>query len=75
MTTIYTAKKNNVDWDTIVSNIQLGKSKNIPAALIFEDVIPSTAELVILLPHNNENLNIKLDFRKSITDNANIFYT
>ena len=75
LTTIYTAKKNNVDWDTIVSNIQLGKSKNIPAALIFEDVIPSTAELVILLPHNNENLNIKLDFRKSITDNANIFYT
>ncbi len=72
--TVYDARKNNMDWETIREKLELGKEKNIPSALLFEELYPKEAKIVLKLSNEDTTESVKLDFRKPFTDIANDFY-
>jgi len=74
ISTIYTAKKNNVDWETIIEKLEIGKQKGMTAAKIFDKINPDKAKLYLNLPYLDTNYDVTVDFRKSLTDNANEYY-
>ncbi|OLS29264.1 MAG: hypothetical protein HeimC2_01110 [Candidatus Heimdallarchaeota archaeon LC_2] len=72
--TVYDARKNNMEWDVIREKLELGKEKNIASALLFEDLFPKEAVIVLKLSNDETSESVKVDFRKPYTDIANEFY-
>jgi predicted ribosome quality control (RQC) complex YloA/Tae2 family protein len=76
LTTILQARRSDVTWEDITSKLSLAKEKEIPSALILEKLEPRTKTIVVnLLDQESGNIeSIELDFTKTITDSANLFY-
>lgn len=67
---IQQARKKNIDWDTILEKLELGKKKGMKAAQLIEHVNPNTATIQLRL----DDERITIDFRKSVAENADEFY-
>ncbi len=76
LSTIITARRNNVTWDLIEEKLALAKEKNIPSGKIYNSVNKKTAAVKVELPdlESDDIYNLGLDIRLSIADNANLFY-
>ncbi|MFV2015443.1 MAG: NFACT RNA binding domain-containing protein, partial [Candidatus Heimdallarchaeota archaeon] len=74
ITTVYEARKKNMDWETITEKLELGKQKKIASAFIFHELLPKQAKLVMNLSMDGINESVIVDFRKSLADNANSYY-
>ncbi|MDH5645920.1 MAG: ribosome rescue protein RqcH, partial [Candidatus Heimdallarchaeota archaeon] len=72
--TVYQAKKNNLKWDDISNRLQIGKDKRIASALLYDSLIPKEAKIILTLPVESETITVSVDFRKSLVENANLFY-
>lgn len=76
--TVYSARRNNMDWGDIEERLNLGKTKNIASAVIFDSLEPKNAKLVMSLKLDPESSDtptmVKVDFRKSLADNSNGHY-
>ncbi len=68
--TIQEARKKNIDWDTILEKIEMGRKKGIKSARLIHQINPNTAEITLKL----DNKMITIDFRKSVSENADEFY-
>ena len=68
---IQQARKKNIDWETILEKIELGKKKGMKSAKLIESINPNTAEIRLKL--NGET--VTLDFRRSVAENADKFYS
>ncbi|MHA2501789.1 MAG: ribosome rescue protein RqcH [Candidatus Kariarchaeaceae archaeon] len=75
ISTVYNAKKNNMPWDTIIEKLEIGKGKGMAAALLLDRVVPDQAKLFLNLENADQKYSVAVDFRKSLTDNANHLYT
>ncbi len=67
LSTIRDARQQSLSWDEITKRLDEGKSKQIPAALIFVKIDKHAGRLHIKL----DELVLTLDFRLSAADNAN----
>ncbi|MCE7735321.1 MAG: fibronectin-binding domain-containing protein [Candidatus Heimdallarchaeota archaeon] len=74
ITTVYEARRKNMEWETIAEKLDLGKEKKIPSAMIFQELLPKQAKLVMNLAMEGIEESVIVDFRKSLTDNANSYY-
>ncbi|MHA2028002.1 MAG: ribosome rescue protein RqcH [Candidatus Kariarchaeaceae archaeon] len=74
ISTVYEARRKNIEWETINEKLELGKEKNIASALIFKELLPKQAKLVMNLSMEGVQQDVVVDFRKSLTENANAFY-
>ncbi|MCK4896333.1 MAG: NFACT family protein, partial [Candidatus Heimdallarchaeota archaeon] len=76
LTTIVTARQNDVPWDNIVEKLELARDKGIPSAAIFEKINPKTKQLWLSLLNEKigEKESIELDFTLTLVESANIFY-
>ncbi|MHA1214573.1 MAG: ribosome rescue protein RqcH [Candidatus Hodarchaeales archaeon] len=70
LSTIVTARKNNLDWDEIKRRMAQAKAKKIPSALILEKIHVDRGTVEIKL----ESEKIEVDFRKTASELANEFY-
>lgn len=67
--TIRDARERNIPWDEIISKIEEGKRQGNVEAQMIKEIIPDEGRIVI-----DFNSGISLDFRISITENANNLY-
>ncbi|MHA1201530.1 MAG: ribosome rescue protein RqcH [Candidatus Heimdallarchaeaceae archaeon] len=76
LTTIVTARQNDVPWDNIIKKLELAREKGIPSAVILEKISPKTKQLWINLfnEKTDEKEIIELDFTLSLVETANLFY-
>ena len=76
LSTIISARRTNVPWDLIEEKLALAKEKNIPSGKLFTSVNKRTAAVKVQLPdlESGEQYLLDLDIRRSIADNANLFY-
>ncbi|HDQ60071.1 MAG TPA: fibronectin-binding domain-containing protein [Candidatus Woesearchaeota archaeon] len=66
---ILEARENDVEWEQILQKIEEGKRTGNRSAILIKEISPSQGTLVLDL-----NSGIQLDFKKGVTDNANILY-
>ena len=75
LTTILKARRSDVPWEEILAKLSIAKEKKIPSAMILERLEPKTKTIVVKLLDETENSElIELDFTKTITESANLFY-
>jgi predicted ribosome quality control (RQC) complex YloA/Tae2 family protein len=76
LTTIVTARQNDIPWSEIEEKIAVGKKKGIPSAEILEKLEAKNKKLWIKLRDETKNIEevIELDFTLSVADSANGFY-
>ena len=75
ISTVYDARKKNMSWEEIQDRLEIGKQKNISSAKLLEELIPKEGKLKLMLADELGNHRVEVDFRKSLTDNANTYYT
>ena len=68
--TIQEARKRKIEWPVIIDKLNKAKEMNIPSALIFKALKPDQAILVVEV----NGVEFNLDFRKSLTQNADQYY-
>ncbi len=68
--TVLNARKNGMDWKEITTRLEKGKEKGINEAIIFDQIYPKEAKIGVKL----DDQKIKLDFRKTVVENANEIY-
>ena len=66
---IKNAREKNISWDEIISKINQKKSEGNKEARLVKQILPS--EGIIVIGYTPE---IRLDFTKNVTDNANLLY-
>ncbi len=76
LSTILQARRSDVPWEEILSKLSLAKEKKIPSAIIMEKLEPRTKTIIVkLLDEESGNFElVELDFTKTITESANLFY-
>lgn len=74
ISTVYEARKKNMAWEEIENRLLTGKGKGIESALLFNSLIIKEGLMKLDLPANGEKRIVKIDFRKSLTENANGYY-
>jgi predicted ribosome quality control (RQC) complex YloA/Tae2 family protein len=74
ISTIYEARKGKMSWDDIIKRLETGKEKGITSAMLFDSLLIEEAKLILSLPYNESNQLVKVDFRESLTENANIYF-
>ncbi|MHA1590870.1 MAG: ribosome rescue protein RqcH, partial [Candidatus Heimdallarchaeaceae archaeon] len=76
LTTIVTARQNDVPWDKIVEKLELAREKGIPSATILEKISHKTKQLWLNLLNEKtgEKEIIELDFTLPLVESANLFY-
>ncbi len=76
LTTIVTARQNDVPWDNIVEKLELAREKGIPSASILEKINHKTKQLWLNLLNEKtgEKEIIELDFTLALVESANLFY-
>ena len=76
LTTILQARRSDVPWEEIMGKLTYAKEKDISSAKILEKIEPRSKCIVLKLldEETNNYESIELDFTKSITDSANLFY-
>jgi predicted ribosome quality control (RQC) complex YloA/Tae2 family protein len=67
---INSAREKNISWRDITKKIEEGKSKGNKEALLIKEIFPERAIVVV-----NIGDGVELDFRVSVTDIANDYYT
>ncbi len=72
--TIYNARKNNMPWEDIIEKLEYARSKGMAAGKIYNRVLISEGLLELKLPVEDNEVVLKVDFRKSLADNANMLY-
>ncbi|MEM2109177.1 MAG: ribosome rescue protein RqcH [Candidatus Odinarchaeota archaeon] len=68
--TIQEARKKKIEWSVIIDKLNKAREMNIPSALIFKTLKPDQAILVVEV----NGVEFNLDFRKSLTWNADQYY-
>jgi len=68
---ILNAKNKGYNWEEITQKLLKAKNEKINEVEFFENIDPSTNQLIIKI----ENENVSLDLRRSIGENANIIYS
>ncbi|MHA2090854.1 MAG: NFACT RNA binding domain-containing protein, partial [Candidatus Kariarchaeaceae archaeon] len=63
-----------MSWDDIIKRLETGKEKGITSAMLVESLLIEEAKLILSLPYNESNQLVKVDFRQSLTENANIYF-
>ncbi len=71
---VYEARRNKMKWEDIISRLELGKEKGIPSARLFHSLQIKEATMKLELPNMGNSRVVTVDFRKSLTDNANEYY-
>ncbi|MHA1464486.1 MAG: ribosome rescue protein RqcH, partial [Candidatus Heimdallarchaeaceae archaeon] len=76
LTTIITARQNDVSWDNIIEKLELARDQGIPSAAILEKISPKTKQLWLSLLNEKtgEKEIIELDFTLALVESANSFY-
>ncbi len=76
LTTIVTARQNDVPWDKIIEKLELARDKGILSAEILEKINPKTKQLWLNLLNEKtgEKEIVELDFTLTLVDGANLFY-
>jgi predicted ribosome quality control (RQC) complex YloA/Tae2 family protein len=75
LSTIYNARKNKTPWEEIISKLNIAKVRGMKSAQIIDEIKPNQAKVVVKLKNEDKEFKLPLDFRKSINDLANDFYT
>ena len=68
---ILEAKEKGYQWEEINTKLEEAKMKNLNGTEFFDSVIPSTNQLLIKI----NNINVYIDLKKSIGENANDIYS
>ncbi len=68
--TVKQAREKKIEWSEIISKLNKAKEMGIPSALIFKELKQDKAELTVEV----NNIIFNLDFRKSLTQNADHYY-
>ncbi|MCH8906025.1 MAG: DUF814 domain-containing protein [Candidatus Heimdallarchaeota archaeon] len=74
ISTVYEARKKKMSWEEIKEKLELGKQKGIKSAMLLKQVNEAQANLVLDIPTDGKNVEVTIDFRKSLTENANELY-
>ncbi|MCY3410586.1 MAG: NFACT family protein [Candidatus Heimdallarchaeota archaeon] len=74
ISTVYNARRNKMAWEEIENRLQIGKEKGIASALLFKELLIKEAAMMLDLPNMGAQRVVKVDFRKSLNENANLFY-
>lgn len=71
---VYDARRKKMEWEDIIERLELGKEKGIAAAKLYDSIDVKEATLTLDLPNMGDKRRVKVDFRKSLTENANGYY-
>ncbi|MHA2251453.1 MAG: ribosome rescue protein RqcH [Candidatus Kariarchaeaceae archaeon] len=74
ISTIYEARKKKMSWEDIENRLVLGKTKGLKSASLFHSLLINEAKLRMVLPFEEKDVEVDIDFRLSLTENANQFY-
>ncbi|WEU40749.1 MAG: NFACT family protein [Candidatus Odinarchaeum yellowstonii] len=69
--TVKEARDKKIEWDEIIIKLNKAKELKIPSALIFKELKQDQAELTVEV----NGVTFSLDFRKSLNQNADHYYT